>query len=120
MKKVFILIVLFCSSFVSLAQTTKTKTGYEITIQLKNCKDTVAYLTYYEFGVKQTASTCHKIKNGEIVFKGKGKLKKGAYSLTGQDKKGYLDFFIDDATQNLELKSDETEDYFKGVVALNS
>ncbi len=120
MKKVFILIVLFCSSFVSLAQTTKTKTGYEITIQLKNCKDTVAYLTYYEFGVKQTAATCHKIKNGEIVFKGKGKLKKGAYSLTGQDKKGYLDFFIDDATQNLELKSDETEDYFKGVVALNS
>lgn len=120
MKKVLFLTVLFCFSYISKAQSAKAKLGYEIIINLKNCKDTIAYLTYYEFGNKLTEATCHKIKNGKIVFKGKGKLSKGIYSLTGQDKKNHMDFFIDDSTQNLELKSDETENYMKDAVALNS
>ena len=60
------------------------------------------------------------IKNGKIIFKGDGKLKRGIYTLMGQDKKSYLDFFIDESTQILELRSDETENYLKGVVAINS
>ena len=120
MKKVLFLIAIFCFSFISNAQSAKAKLGYEITINLKNCKDTVAYLTTRQFENKLTAATCHKIKNGKIVFTGKGKLSKGIYSLTGQDKKNHLDFFIDDSTQKLELKSDETENYMKDVEALNS
>ena len=120
MKKILFLIALFCFSFVSTAQSVKAKLGYEITLNLKNCKDTVAYLTTYQFENKLTVATSHKIKNGKIVFKGKGNLSNGIYSLTGQDKKNHLDFFIDGSTQKLELKSDETENFMKDVVALNS
>jgi thiol-disulfide isomerase/thioredoxin len=87
---------------------------------LKNYKDTVAYLDYYEFGNKIRASTCHNVKNDKIIFKGKGKLKTGLYSLHGNDKKSYLDFFIDESTQKLEIKSDDSENYLRGALALNS
>ncbi len=120
MKKVFFLFVLLFSSLSLIAQSSKINSQYEITIYLKNYKDTVAYLNYYEFGNKITAATCHGVKNDKIIFKGKGKLKKGIYSLNGKDKKSYLDFFIDESTQKLELKSDDTENYLRGVVALNS
>jgi len=120
MKKTVLLIVFLCFTLLSMAQSSKAKSEFEITIHLKNCKDTVAYLTYYEFGNKLTAATCNGVKNGKIIFKGNKKLSKGIYTLSGQDKKSYLDFFIDDSTQNLELSSDESDNYLKGVVALNS
>jgi thiol-disulfide isomerase/thioredoxin len=120
MKKVFFLFVLFHASLNSIAQSSKINSEYEITVNLKNYKDTVGYLYYYQFGNKITAATCHSIKNDKIIFKGKGKLKKGIYSLNGSDKKSYLDFFIDESTQKLELKSEDTENYLRGVVALNS
>jgi len=47
--------------------------------------------------------TCTKVKNGRIVFKGKGKLDKGIYSLVSQQKSIYFDFFIDDETQKSNL-----------------
>jgi len=120
MKKAFFLLLFFTLPFYIIAQSAKVKSGFEITINLKNCKDTIAYLNYYEFGNKLTAATCKVIKNGKIIFKGDGKLKRGIYTLMGQDKKSYLDFFIDESTQILELRSDETENYLKGVVAINS
>jgi len=120
MKKAFSLILLLCFSFKIQAQSSKINSNYEIILHLKNFKDTVAYLNYYEFGNKITAATCYGVKNDKIIFKGKGKLKTGIYSLYGNGKKSYLDFFIDENTQKLEVKSDDTENYLKGAIALNS
>ena len=75
MKKALFLLFMFCLSLTSNAQSSKAAPNYEISIQLKNYKDTVAYLNYYEFGNKITAATCHGVKNDKIIFKGKGKLK---------------------------------------------
>lgn len=115
MKKLF-LIVIFCfSSLFAVAQS-----GYEITINLKNCPDTLAYLTYYQFDKTLIKDTCTTIKNGKIVFTGKTKLDKGIYSLVSQKKAIYFDFFIDDTTQKLELKSEATANIGKELTALNS
>jgi len=120
MKKIVFVLVLFCAVYSANAQLVKPNPGYEITLNLKNYKDTVAYLNYYQFGNKMTAATAHHVKDGKIVFKGKGKLGKGMYTVFDNDKKPHIDFFIDDSTQNLQLKSDDPENYLNGVVALNS
>ena len=101
MKKGIVTIVFCLVSLLATAQS-----GYQITVNLKNCKDTIAYLTFYQFDKTLIKDTCTHIKNGKIVFKGKQKLDKGIYSLIGQQKSLYFDFFIDENTQNLELNSD--------------
>ena len=96
------------------------QSGYEITVNLKNCKDTLAYLTFCQFDKTLIKDTCTHIKNGKIVFKGKAKLDKGIYSLVSQQKAIYFDFFIDEDTQNLELNSDASIGVAKGLTAVNS
>ena len=115
MKKLLLAIVFCFSSFYAVAQS-----GYEITINLKNCNDTLAYLTYYQFDKTLIKDTCTTIKNGKIVFKGKEKLDKGIYSLVSQAKGIYFDFFIDENTQKLELKSEASPNIGKELTALNS
>ncbi|WP_333599663.1 thioredoxin-like domain-containing protein [Flavobacterium sp.] len=115
MKKLLVGIVFCLSSAYATAQS-----GYEITINLKNCKDTLAYLTFYQFDKTMIKDTCTSIKNGKIVFSGKKKLDKGIYSLVSQQKSIYFDFFIDDETQKLELKSDVSTDISKELAAVNS
>lgn len=115
MKKLFLAFVLCFSSFFAVAQS-----GYEITINLKNCTDSLAYLTYYQFDKTLIKDTCTSIKNGKIVFNGKTKLDKGIYSLVSQKKAIYFDFFIDDNTQKLELKSEVSPNIGKELTALNS
>ena len=115
MKKLLLVIVLCFSSFFAIAQS-----GYEITINLKNCNDTLVYLTYYQFDKTLIKDTCTSVKNGKIVFKGKEKLDKGIYSLVSQGKSIYFDFFIDDNTQKLELKSEASPNIGKELTALNS
>jgi len=96
------------------------QSGYEITINLKNCPDSLAYLTYYQFDKTLIKDTCTTIKDGKIVFKGKSKLDKGIYSLVSQKKAIYFDFFIDENTQKLELKTEASINIGKDLVALNS
>ena len=115
MKKLLVAIVFCLSSLFARAQS-----GYDIKINLKNCKDTLVYLTYYQFDKTLIKDTCTHIQNGKIVFKGKEKLNKGIYSLIGQQKAILFDFFIDDDTQKLELKSDSEFEIVKDLVALNS
>ena len=115
MKKLLLAAVFCFYSLVAVAQS-----GYEITINLKNCNDTLAYLTYYQFDKTLIKDTCTTIKNGKIVFKGKEKLDKGIYSLVSQGKSIYFDFFIDENTQKLELKSEATQNIGKELTALNS
>ncbi|MDI1316607.1 thioredoxin-like domain-containing protein [Flavobacterium sp.] len=115
MKKILFALVLFLSSFFAVAQS-----GYEITINLKNCPDTLAYLTYYQFDKTLIKDTCTTIKDGKIVFTGKNKLDKGIYSLVSQKKAIYFDFFIDDTTQKLEMSSVASPNIGKELKALNS
>lgn len=115
MKKLIALIIFCCSSFYANAQA-----GYEITIDLKNCNDSLAYLTFYRFDKTLIKDTCTTIKNGRIVFKGKNKLDKGIYSLVSQQKSILFDFFIDDDTQKLELKSEMGNNLNQELTALNS
>lgn len=115
MKKLFFSISFCLTSLFSIAQS-----GYEITINLKNCPDTLAYLTYYQFDKTLIKDTCTSIKDGKIVFKGKTKLDKGIYSLVSQKKAIYFDFFIDETTQKLELKSEASPNIGKELMALNS
>jgi hypothetical protein len=115
MKKVLIALALFLSSFSAQAQS-----GYEITIDLKNCNDTLAYLTFYRFDKTLIKDTCTTIKNGRIIFNGKTKLPKGIYSLVSQQKSILFDFFIDDDTQKLNLKSEYGPNISKDLTALNS
>jgi thiol-disulfide isomerase/thioredoxin len=70
--------------------------GYDIKINFKGCKDTMAYLVKYTFDQQYIADTCHKIKNGLIEFKGKKDLDKGVYTLVSEAKSIYFDFFINE------------------------
>lgn len=115
MKKLGIAVLFYFISFFATAQS-----GYEITIDLKNCNDTLAYLTFYRFDKTLIKDTCTSIKNGRIVFKGKTKLDKGIYSLVSQQKSILFDFFIDEETQNLNLKSEYGFNIHKELTALNS
>ena len=115
MKK-SLLVFIFCfSTYYAHCQS-----GYDITINLKNCNDTIAYLTFYQFDKTLIKDTCTSIKNGRIVFKGKNKLDKGIYTLVSQKKSIYFDFFIDDQTQKLEINSDLGKNDLEGLSAVNS
>jgi len=70
--------------------------GYDIKINFKGCKDTMAYLVKYTFDQQYIADTCKKIKNGVIEFKGKKDLDKGVYTLVSDAKSIYFDFFINE------------------------
>lgn len=112
--------LIFTFVFCQITQFVFSQSGYEININLKNSKDTVAYLTFYQFDKTYIKDTCTTIKNGKIIFKGKTKLDKGIYSLISQEKSLYFDFFIDDETQKLNLESDASIGIAKNVIATNS
>ena len=98
----YLLVFFFCCfSIVGRSQS-----GYKITFNMKNCADTLAYLTYYQMDKTYIKDTCTTIKNGKIVFEGKSKLDNGIYSLVNQRKSIVFDFFVDEKTQNLTLKGD--------------
>ncbi|MCF8322271.1 MAG: DUF5106 domain-containing protein [Flavobacterium sp.] len=115
MRKLIFILFLGLFSICATAQS-----GYNITVNLKNCTDSIAYLTFYQFDKTYIKDSCVNIKNGRINFKGKTKLDKGIYSLIGQQKSLYFDFFIDDETQKLEMESDASLGIAKNIVATSS
>jgi thiol-disulfide isomerase/thioredoxin len=114
MRKIIVSLILcfFCNSAIS-------QTGHDIKISLKNYKDTIAYLGYYQFDKLYIADTCKKVINGNVVFRGKKNLEKGVYFLLSQDKKNCFDFIVDAQTQRQEIKSD-FESIYDNLVAINS
>lgn len=115
MKKLVLAIFISLTGF-----STQAQSGYDITINLKNCKDTIAFLTFYQFDKTFIKDTCTSIKNGKIVFKGKTKLDKGIYSLVGQQKSIYFDFFIDDNIQKIHLSSEAGDNIIDALSAENA
>ena len=89
MKRLLLVIFIF-NFFTNVAQS---QTGYEIIVNLKNSKDTTAYLTYYQFDKTYIKDTCFVAKNGKFIFEGKSKLDTGIYSIVSQQKTIYFDFF---------------------------
>ena len=106
--------------FIFFINLVKAQNAYEIKINLKNCKDTLTYLTFYQFDKNMIVDTCSQIKNGRIVFNGKKKLNKGIYSLVSQGKSIYFDFFIDDQNQKLDISSDAISNYRSSLKCSNS
>lgn len=98
--------------------------GYDIKINFKGCKDTLAYLVKYTFDQQYIADTCKVIKNGLIQFKGKNDLDKGVYTLVSDAKSIYFDFFInegqkftmstdaEDVVANLKVAGSKENDLF--------
>lgn len=115
MKKQLFSAIFCISTLVASAQSS----GYNIKIHLKNYKDSLVYLTYYQFDKTLIKDTYSKIQKGTIVFKGNDKLNTGIYAVVSQDKKILFNFFVDDDTQNLEFKSEVESDFSEGVVAIN-
>jgi thiol-disulfide isomerase/thioredoxin len=70
--------------------------GYDIKVNFKGCKDTMAYLVKYTFDQQYIVDTCKNIRNGVIEFKGKQNLDKGVYTLVSDAKSVYFDFFINE------------------------
>ena len=62
--------ILLLTSAALLSLNAKSQT-YDIKINFKGCKDTMAYLVKYTFDQQYIADTCKNIKNGVIEFKGK-------------------------------------------------
>ena len=114
MKKKYFLYSLLFALF---ALSSNAQDGYKISITLKNCPDTLAYLTYYQFDKNLIKDTCTSIKNGKIIFEGKSKLPKGIYTLVSQQKSIYFDFFVDESTQNLELETEFGENLVKKLTS---
>jgi hypothetical protein len=114
MKKIALSFVLFFYFMCIQAQS-----GHEIKINLKNCKDTVAYLAFYQFDKLYVSDTCKKVVNGNIVFKGKKNLDKGVYFLLSQEKGNYFDFIVDEQTQKQQITSDKSN-LLDNLKAVNS
>ena len=106
--------------FIFFIYSIKAQNAYDIKINLKNCKDTLAFLTFYQFDKNMIVDTCTQIKNGRIVFNGKKRLDKGIYSLVSQGKTIYFDFFIDDENQILDINSDAVYNYRATLKCSNS
>lgn len=87
--------ILLLASIAVFTNTTKSQ-GYDIKINFKGCKDTMAYLVKWQFDQRYIADTCKKIKNGQIEFKGKKELEKGVYTLVSDAKSIYFDFFVNE------------------------
>ncbi len=102
-KLLFSLSLIFVLAFANKAQN-----GYEIKINFKGCKDSMAYLVKYTFDQQYIADTCKKIKNGLIIFKGKKDLDKGVYTLVSEGKSIYFDFFVNE-TQKFGINTDNAD-----------
>lgn len=101
-------LLLTLSLIFAFATFTHAQGGYEIKINFKGCKDTMAYLVKYTFDQQYIADTCKKVKNGLIIFKGKKELDKGVYTLVSQEKSIYFDFFINE-NQKFSINTDAAD-----------
>lgn len=110
---------ILASFFVFLSSFSVAQSGYNISVNMKNCNDTIAYLTFYQMDKTYIKDTCQSIKDGKIVFQGKEKLPRGIYSVVNQKKAIVFDMFIDENTQNLKLSADANT-YTRQATAENS
>lgn len=109
---IFISLIVISSSF--------GQSGYNISLKLNKTRDSIAYLTFYNFDKTFIKDTCKIDKNGKILFSGKNKLETGIYSFVNQGKSIYFDFFVDEKNQYLEFENNDSEDKIDGLTVINS
>src|SRR6476620_5246836 len=102
MKKYLLLIAVVLTSL------GRMNAAYDIRINLKNCKDTIAFLVKYTWDQKFIVDTCKNVRNGQIHFAGKEDLDKGIYMLVSQATTVYFEFFVND-TQKLTINGDASD-----------
>lgn len=92
MKKSLLLLLLVLTGFKQMnAQ------AYDIRINMKGLKDSMVFLVKYTWDQQFVVDTCKKIKNGQVVFKGKKPLDQGVYILVSQASAVYFEFFVTDS-----------------------
>ena len=111
--------LLLSFSLLAVMLSIRAQSGHDIRITLKNCKDTMVFLAFYEFDKSFIADTCKKVVKGNIVFKGPKNLGKGVYYLVSQDKVKYFEFLITDNNQKITISTDTT-DLVKYLKSINS
>lgn len=102
MKKIILALAVLISS------KTFSQGGYDIKVNIKNCKDTVVYLAKYTWDKQYIVDTCKKVVKGNMIFKGKKELDKGVYFLVSQDKIKYFDFFVNESAK-FSITSDQND-----------
>ena len=108
MNKIKLLTFLFClgSSTALFA-----KDGYKIKLNLKNTKDTMAYLVHYfaePLPKIYKADSARINKKGEAVFEKKDSMLGGIYMILPSDRSTYFEFLLDrgaDFTINADMKN---------------
>jgi thiol-disulfide isomerase/thioredoxin len=92
------------------------KSQYQVTVHTPNYKSGLAYLTYYygkNLNVQDSALVNIK---GTAIFKNKGKLLPGIYSIVFPGKNKLIDFLVD-KEQNIIIKADTTDLLNKTIVS---
>lgn len=113
MKRTITSVLIGLISWTAFAQQKAAPGGYEIKISIKGLKDTVCYLTKYQWE-KQYLVDTGRVKNGTVTFKGKQKLERGIYSVVRQNKSiMFFDMLIDEP-QRFSISTD-TVDVYKNM-----
>jgi thiol-disulfide isomerase/thioredoxin len=89
--------------------------GYQVTIQARQYKSGIAYLTYYMGTNLNVADSAAVSNTGIAIFKGKQKLPGGIYVLVLPGKRLRTDFLID-KEQRINIKVDTTDFLNKTIV----
>lgn len=83
--------------------------GYTITVNIKNCQDSVLYLVNYYGSQTYLRDTAYAMPGGKYIFHKTDKtLQRGMYVLASQKKAKYMEFFID-KEQNFTINTDTLE-----------
>ncbi len=70
------------------------QSGHEITVRIRNCKDTLFYLKHFSAGEISYDDTARMDMEGKIIFTGTEKLEEGLYCVYSDHIYNYFDFFI--------------------------
>jgi peroxiredoxin len=98
-----------------ISTSSKAEEGYDITIQINNIKDTVAYLGYH-FGDQKFVKDTAKVGNGDIIhFKGNEPLTDGIYFIYSASV--YFELIANES--NFKLETD-TEDFIRHMKVTGS
>ncbi len=96
---------LFCAN-INMASA---QNGHEITIELSNFKEKVAYLAYYYGDKPYIRDTVEVEKEGTIVFKGEEELEGGIYLVVLPPENQFVQMFVSKGDQHFTLEVDAAD-----------
>jgi thiol-disulfide isomerase/thioredoxin len=108
--KIFIgaLTLLFAHRVYAAGKTPSKDSGYTVKIKIAGCKDSMLLMATYYADKQYLKDSAYLDKQGFYVFKGTKKIEQGMYTIAGQAKVKFFDFFMDEQ-QNFTLETDTTD-----------